>query len=141
MNTPTPSQLEILQHALGLDQFGQPPKGRKPCDDDDFPNCYRNRFVTDPESPNGQECEALIRLGWMAKPSRQPNFIGGMTNYFVTQAGFDLVKSASPQPPKLSRSKQRYLEFLDVADLFKDFRAYLRYLERERKRASLQTQS
>ena len=126
----TAEHLHILQHALGLDSYGQPPEDYRGCHDDEFPLCYRNRFVTDPASPDGQACEALITLGLMAKPSRQPSFIGGMTNYFVTQAGYDAVKLHSPRPPRLSRSKQRYRDYLNVADCFADFRSYLLYLTR-----------
>lgn len=70
----------------------------------------------------------MVTAGWMAKPSRQPSFIGGMTNYFVTRAGFDAVKKWSPPSPKLSRAQKRYRDFRAVADVFPNFKSYLQYL-------------
>lgn len=126
----SPRQLEMMQHALGLDRYGQPPEGYRGCSDDEFPKCYRNCYVTGSSSPDGQECEAMVAAGWMAKPSRQPSFIGGMTNYFVTQAGYDAVKLLSPAPPKLTRARQRYRDFLNSDGVFPNFRAYLRHLSK-----------
>jgi len=124
----SPRQLEMMQHALGLDQHGQPPQGYRGCKDDEFPGCYRNRFVTDSTSPDGIECEAMVAAGWMAKPSRQPSFIGGMTNYFVTESGYGLVKEQSPSPKKLTKAQQRWRDYRATDGVFPDFRAYLRYL-------------
>jgi len=132
MNTPTPRQLEMLQHALGLDGCGQPPDGYRGCSDDDFPGCYRNRYVTDKQSPDGQECEKMVELGWMTRLVEQPGFIGGMTNYFVTNLGYDTVKQHSPAPKKLTRSQQRYQDFRNFDGVFADFRAYLRYLKNQK---------
>ena len=120
-------QLEVMQHALGLDQHGQPPEGYRGCSDDDFPGCYRNRYVTHSDSPDGMECEAMVALGLMAKP-RQPGFIGDMTNYFVTRSGYEAVKKCSPLPPKLSKAKQRWRDYLATDGVFPNFRAYLHHL-------------
>ena len=118
----------MMQHTLGLDAHGQPPEGYRGCSDDEFSGCYRNRYVTDSTSPDGQECEAMIEAGWMAKPSRQPSFIGGMTNYFFTQAGYDAVKKWSPPPPRLSKAKQRYRDYCNTDGVFPNFLAYLKHL-------------
>lgn len=129
---PSARQLEMMQHALGLDQYGQPLDDYKGCSDDEFPRCYRNRYVTYDVSPCGRNCEEMIQAGWMAKPSRQPSFIGGMTNYFVTRAGYEAVKKFSPQPPRLSRAKQRWQDYLATDGVFPNFRAYLHYLKHEK---------
>ncbi len=113
----SPDLLHILQHSLGLDQYGQPPENYRGCSDDEFPGCYRNRFVTDPASPDGLKCEQLVADGLMAKPSRQPSFIGGMTNYFVTQVGYEAMRRESPRPPKVSRAKRRWRAYRSIGEV------------------------
>jgi len=122
-----PELLHILQHSLGLDLYGQPPEGYRGCSDDEFPGCYRNRFVTDPASPDGLKCEQLVAGGLMAKPSRQPSFIGGMTNYFVTQAGYEAVRRDSPSPPKVSKAKRRWRAYWSWREAYQC--SFIEYLQ------------
>ena len=92
----TPRQIEILQHALGLDQYGQG-------------NMYRNHFCAggDDESV----CRELVAMGYMEQFTREwlPYF-----NCLVTDAGKAAVKRESPSPPKLTRGQKRYRAFLDA---------------------------
>lgn len=125
-----PDLLHILQHSLGCDQHGQPPQGYRPNSDDEF-GCYRNRYVTHAESPAGDQCQQLVAQGFMKDHGAVTTF-GGMHCYSVTQAGYDAMKAHSPAPPKLSRSKQRYQDYLKVADCFKNFLHYLRHLQSQR---------
>lgn len=71
-----PTHLHILQHSLGVDQYGRNPAGYRPNSDDEF-GCYRNRFVTDPTSPDGQQCQQLVTLGFMHDHGPQ-SIAGGM---------------------------------------------------------------
>jgi hypothetical protein len=91
----TPRQLEILQHSLGLDQYGQG-------------NMYRNHFCA-----GGDDeivCRELVALGYMEQFTRKflPYF-----NCLVTDAGKTAVKRESPMPPKLTRGQKNYRAFLD----------------------------
>jgi hypothetical protein len=104
-------QLHILQHSLGLDQFG---KGKS----------YRNHFVTDPGTPDGSVCLALCRLGLMVDCGLGRVF-GGMHVFRVTNLGLAAVRDQSPAPPRLTRSQRRYREFLD-ADSGLSFGEWLR---------------
>lgn len=95
----TPPQLHILQHALGLDQYGQ---GER----------YRNHFVAGGDDVAA--CEGLVDLGLMAKVAVVRELTGAMPCFQVTPEGQTVVWQQSPVPPKLSRSKQRYRAFLDA---------------------------
>ena len=91
----TPKQLDILQHSLGLDQYGQG-------------TAYRNHFCAggDDESV----CRELIALGHMQQhPTTEwlPYF-----NCSVTDSGREAVRRESPKPPKLTRSQKNYRAFL-----------------------------
>jgi hypothetical protein len=89
--------LEILQHALGLDQYGH---GKS----------YRNHFCAGGEDEAA--CRELVALGYMAQhPTTEtyPYF-----NCSVTDAGTKAVRAESPAPPKLSRSQKNYRAFLDA---------------------------
>jgi hypothetical protein len=122
-----PDHLHILQHTLGLDQYGQPPEQRKPCSDDDFPNCYRNHYVTQADSPDGQKCESLVAQGLMERRSPSAVF-GSMTCYYVTLAGYVLVKLESPPPPKQTRAQRRWQSFRSWHDATGlTFKQYLRW--------------
>jgi len=96
----TPSQLHILQHGLGVDEYGQG-------------NQYRNHFVTGPESKDFADCQALVALGLMNDYGAKPCY-GGMHAFNVTTHGMDEVRMQSPPPPKLSRGAQRYRDYLDA---------------------------
>lgn len=95
----TPEQLQILQHALGVDKFGRGPM-------------YRNHFC----AGAGDEpiCRELVQLGLMETFERKwlPYY-----NCTVTEAGKRAMLRNSPKPPKLSRSEKRYREWLRVGDL------------------------
>jgi len=94
-----PDHLDILQHSLGVDQYGQ---GKQ----------YRNRFVTDADTPDGQSCEALVALGMMKNHGPMGDLSGGMNVYVVTPTGIDAVALKSPPAPKLTRGQKRYEQYL-----------------------------
>ena len=94
-------KLKILQHSLGLNQYGE---GRQ----------YRNHFVTGPGSADYDDCLALVADGLMVERAGS-EISGGYPVFCVTQKGVDFVKSHSPaRPPekKLSRSQKRYRAWL-----------------------------
>ncbi len=88
------TKLQILQHSLGLDQYGCGPS-------------YRNHFCA-----GGDDilvCEELVQEGLMERFG--VNFVKE-TQYRVTKAGKEYIHENSPKPPKLTRSQKRYREFL-----------------------------
>lgn len=90
-----PRQLEVLQHALGLDQYGQG-------------EAYRNHFCAG--SDDEPICRALVDLGLMAQ--RPTTEVFPYFNCVVTEAGKLAVREQSPRPPKLTRSQKNYRAFL-----------------------------
>jgi hypothetical protein len=90
-------QLEILQHALGLDQYGQ----GKP---------YRNHFCAGDKDEAA--CQKLVALGYMDQ--RPTTEIFPYFNCVVTEAGKEAVRRESPAPPKLTRSQKNYRAFLSA---------------------------
>lgn len=118
----TPQQLHILQHSLGLDQYG---RGRE----------YRNHFVTGPGSKDFDDCEALVDGACMTVRRNLP-LAGGSGNncYTVTEWGRMKMHEESPEPPKPSKSKQRYREWLEVADCYPNwnFGDWLKTCQREK---------
>ncbi len=107
------SRLHILQHSLGLDQYGG---GNK----------YRNHFVTGEGSTDFDDCRALVADGLMTE--RAGNELSGGDSVFrVTQKGVDFVALNSPKrppEPRLTRSQKRYRDFLK-ADCGLSFREWL----------------
>jgi hypothetical protein len=103
--------LHILQHTLGVDQYG---RGRQ----------YRNHFCA-----GGDDvalCEELSALGFMRRHATNEIFPGD--NFSVTEAGRKAMVESSPEPPKLTRSQQRYHRFLNWADAYDGtFREFLAY--------------
>lgn len=93
----TPRQLEILQHALGLDKYGRNP----------HPGYQRNHYCAGGDDV--ADCAELVTMGYMRsfRRERLPYF-----NCFVTDEGRAAVRRESPNPPKLTRSQKRYLRFL-----------------------------
>lgn len=85
----TPRQLEILQHALGLDEYGRFPRN--------WTDYTRNHFAAG--AGDEPSCRELISLGYMKEHARTGTF-----PYF----------NCSPKPPKLTRSQRRYRDFLDA---------------------------
>lgn len=107
-----PEQLHILQHSLGLDEYGQ---GKT----------YRNHFVTGPGSDDYDDCLALVAAGFMTRRAGT-QLTGGDDLFLVTPAGEAHVAETSPKPPKLTRSQRRYDDFL-AADSGMRFGEWLRY--------------
>lgn len=102
MATLTPKQLHILQHSLGLDDYGRG-------------SFYRNHYVAGPGHHSFDDCRALVASGLMTE--RLPTALtGGDSSFHVTEAGKVAVATQSPPPPKLSRSQQRYQRYLAARD-------------------------
>jgi len=90
----TLEQLQILQHSLGLDKYGQGP-------------VFRNHFCAG--GSDEETCRSLVEMGYME------TFVRSYLPYYnctVTRAGVEAVLRESPPPPKLTRSQRRYREFL-----------------------------
>jgi|SRR5687768_1923410 len=94
------SKLHILQHSLGLDEYGE---GKQ----------YRNHFVTGAGSKDFPLCKELVAEGLMTEQMNHP-LAGGDSVFYVTQKGRDYVALNSQKRPKLTRSQKRYQEFLDA---------------------------
>lgn len=94
------SLLHILQHSLGVDQYG---RGEQ----------YRNHFCTGPGSDDHPICMALTEQGLMTRRVA-PEHYGGMDFFYVTDAGRQYVAANSPPPPKLTRGERRYQQYLDA---------------------------
>lgn len=90
----TAEQLEILQHALGVDEYGRG-------------DMYRNHFCAG--GSDEAICRELVALGYMTTFERSylPYY-----NCKVTEAGKAAMLAESPKPPKLTRGQQRYRKFL-----------------------------
>ena len=98
------SKLHILQHSLGLDQYGAGSQ-------------YRNHFVTGEGSTDFDDCRALVADKLMTESAGNA-LSGGDSVFRVTQKGVDFVALNSPKrppEPKLTRSQKRYREFLKDA--------------------------
>ena len=107
------NRLQILQHSLGLDQYG---RGTR----------YRNHFCTGTEGTDFADCRALAEQGLMIDHGPR-KMHGGMHLFSVTPEGDDYIAQHSPQPPKRSRSQERYRRFLEYGDGFDNFLAFLRW--------------
>lgn len=91
-------QLHVLQHSLGVDKYG---RGEH----------YRNRYVCD---RGDSVIDSLVALGLMeALGTAKPGLLGGMECYMVTYAGKRAMFENSPEPPKLTRSQQRWKRFVE----------------------------
>lgn len=96
-----PKQLHILQHSLGLDQYGHG-------------TFYRNHFVTGEGSKDHADCMALVNAGLMTVRTGTP-LSGGDDVFRVTDAGKVAVAEHSPPPPtppKLTRGQKNYRDWL-----------------------------
>lgn len=102
--------LDILQHALGVDEFGQG-------------EVYRNHFVAGPGHTDYADCLGAADLGLMRHYERK-HVVGGHV-FRVTEAGRHYVREHSPQPPKLTRSQRRYRDWLNGPADFMSFGDYL----------------
>lgn len=103
--------LHILQHSLGVDQYGH---GRQ----------YRNHFVTGEGSTDHPDCCALVAAGLMTRQGGG-RLTGGDGAFFVTDEGRRYVAERSPKPPRESASKLRYRRWLD-ADCGLEFGEWLK---------------
>ena len=89
--------LAILQHALGVDQYG--------CGEQ-----YRDHFVAGPGHDDYRTCLAAAAQGLM-RHYENAHVVGGHI-FIVTAAGRKFVVETSPTPPKLTRSQERYRAYL-----------------------------
>jgi hypothetical protein len=107
----TARQLEILQHALGVDEYG---RGQM----------YRNHFCAG--GSDEDVCRELVALGFMETFSRSwlPYY-----NCIVTAAGRSAMLAQSPTPPRLTRAQERYQRFLR-ADSGVSFGEWLKWSKR-----------
>lgn len=106
------SKLHILQHSLGVNEYGE---GRQ----------YRNHFCTGPGSNDYDNCLALVAEGLMTR-NKGSEISGGDDIFCVTQKGIAHIKQHSPKPPKLTRSQQNYQDYLD-ADTCEKFGDWLKF--------------
>ena len=116
----TEEELEVMQHSLGCDEFGQ---GQQ----------YRNHFVYDPERSYGLICESLVAKGLMTR-GRKDELTGGSQCYHVTDAGKAVMASESKLPPAQTASQRRYAAFLDE-DSGLTFREWLSYQKHRKQHA------
>ena len=100
-------QLEILQHALGVDQYGQG-------------HMSRNHFCAG--AADEETCRELVAMGYMGTFERSYLPYYSCT---VTRAGRVAMLAESPAPPKLTRGQLRYRRFLE-ADTGRSFIEWLR---------------
>jgi hypothetical protein len=94
--------LHILQHSLGVDQYGDGPR-------------YRNHFVTGPESLDHKVCLELVSLGFMQTVTVNEALTGGEDCFSVTRAGIEYMLRQSPvkpPEPKLTRGQKNYQAYL-----------------------------
>lgn len=115
----TPDQLHILQHSLGLDEFGRG-------------TMYRSHFVTGEDSIDHAICMQLMALGYMSRRAKV-ELCGGSDVFNVTEAGKEAALANSPAPPKLTAGQQRYRSYL-AADSSLTFIEWLRRKTRQRQR-------
>ncbi|CDO35035.1 hypothetical protein [Novosphingobium sp. KN65.2] len=111
--------LHILQHSLGVDQFG---RGEQ----------YRNHFVTGEGSIDHPICMEAVGLGLMVIRRAKYELYGGDDVFAVTPEGKLWMAMNSPAPPKLTRSQRHYQRYLD-ADCGETFGEWLQLQERRRK--------
>lgn len=113
-------QLHILQHSLGLDEYGRG-------------TMYRNRFVTGEGSLDHPHCMALFDQGFMSRVANVKPF-GGSDCFTVTEEGKCAAVANSPAPPKLTRSQQMYQDWLSY-DSDMSFIEYAKWKSRKRSEA------
>ncbi len=108
----SPRGLAILQHSLGLDRYGKGPRiWHGPSDRPMDAGATRNHFVAGGDDVAA--CRELVAAGLMIeRPASE--LTGGCPLFHVADAGKAYVREHSPALPKLTRSQQRYREFLDA---------------------------
>lgn len=100
----TPEQLHILQHSLGLDGHGRG-------------NSYRNHYAAAPGCDGWDDLQRLCERGLM-KDRGKISAWGDLHCFMVTRAGRSAVARLSPPPPKVKPGRQRWLDWLRVADAY-----------------------
>lgn len=104
MNTENPT-LDVLQHALGRDEYGRPNQSTHPD--------YRNFYVASPGHHSWNVLVTAVADGLMVR--RKGNEISGGGDIFsVTDEGKAYIDQNSPKPPKLTRAQKRYRDWLDA---------------------------
>lgn len=106
--------LHIIQHSLGVDQFGRGDQ-------------YRNYFATDEGSIDHPICMEAVSRGLMQVRRANYEPYGGMDVFAVTAEGKLWMAENSPQPPKLTRSQQRYQAYLNADWFAGSFREWINY--------------
>ncbi len=104
--------LSVLQHSLGVDQFGRSTQ-------------YRRHFVCGEGHHSYAACCEAVAQGLMIRREVTMYAANGST-FLVTDEGCAWMAANSPAPPKLTRSQQRYQRYLD-ADCSMTFREWLDY--------------
>jgi hypothetical protein len=94
-------QLEVLQHAVGVDQYGRG-------------DMYRNHYAA--SGDDIAVCEELAALGYMGRCKRVDWIPDPL--FYVTDGGRAVVARDSPKPPKLTPGQKRYLDFLAASEAF-----------------------
>lgn len=110
------SELHILQHSLGVGDYGDK-------------QSYRNHFVTGEGCSDYQICQALVEKGLMKIRPMNKMLTGGDDCFVVTPKGIDYVALNSPQrppEPKLTRSQKNYRDYL-AADCDFSFGEWMRF--------------
>lgn len=111
------SQLHILQHALGVGDYGDKPS-------------YRNNFVTGEGGSDYQICQALVKQELMKIQPMSKVLTGGDDCFIVTPRGIDYVAiNSQKRPPETrkSKSKLRYARFREYGDGFDSFIDFCRW--------------
>jgi len=111
------SKLQIIQHTLGLDQYGRG-------------EMYRNRFISGPGHHDQPEIDQLVAEGLMEDCSSRvhPSLLGEESYLFcVTEAGKAWVLANSQKPPRRTKEQERYRRFLEYGDWFDSFREFLQW--------------
>lgn len=94
-------KLKILQHSMGLDQYGNGSK-------------YRNRFVAGKGHSDFDCILSMVSDGLMSESRVSGSSLcGGDSCFHVTPLGERFISENSPKPPKVSRSKARYKRWLE----------------------------
>jgi hypothetical protein len=91
--------LQILQHALGVNQYGEGTQ-------------FRNHYVTSKEGPDGLVCKNLVERGLMTQREVSRELTGGAEYFAATPSGVSYVAAQSPKPPKLTRKQMNYRRWL-----------------------------
>lgn len=105
------AQLHILQHSLGLNEYGQ---GRQ----------YRNHYVAGGKDID--HCRELVGMGYMREHKMAPELTGGGPCFVVTDRGVEAValfSPAPPPPPKLTQAQKQYRDYhrSEYGDSFADY--------------------